>query len=146
MNKRQVVDALRALRDGVVNTPVLDDSESWTALIQLADDALASVGEPRLFAVPAVSGPWAVDPLNMGTLWNVGTTDGAHNVAIANQVIGDDMKQTRRSANARLIAAAPDLLEALTEIAEMCDPTSHERPRPLTILKLARAALAKAGQ
>lgn len=55
-------------------------------------------------------GPWFVDVLDVGTKWNVGTLHG--DVALASQVVGDDVRQTRRSANARLMAASPDLLDA----------------------------------
>lgn len=61
------------------------------------------------------AGPWEVDPLKQGILGDVSTADGSQCVAQAQQVSGDDLKQSIRAANARLIAAAPDLLEALKD-------------------------------
>ena len=37
--------ALKALRDGAMNTPDLDSSEEWTALIEQADAAIAQAEE-----------------------------------------------------------------------------------------------------
>lgn len=62
-------------------------------------------------------GPWRVDPRGIGTPWNVGTDD--QDIALAAAQCGDDMKQTRRSANARLIAAAPKLLRFVQMFAAL---------------------------
>lgn len=56
-------------------------------------------------------GPWKVDPLGIGTPWNVGTEDD--NVALAMQLVGDSMRQERRAANAALIAKAPEMFDAI---------------------------------
>ena len=58
-------------------------------------------------------GPWCVDAGHRGTAWNIDTADDQIAIALAQQLVGDDLHQTKRAANARLIAAAPDLLEAL---------------------------------
>lgn len=47
-------------------------------------------------------------------------------------------------ANARLIAAAPDLLAALEEIEYLDQPLVRGQPRRVTICEIARAAIAKA--
>jgi len=47
-------------------------------------------------------------------------------------------------ANARLIAAAPDLYEALTTAADYIDNPSGDMPSATIIVHAARAALAKA--
>lgn len=55
---------------------------------------------------------------------------------------------TERDANARLIAAAPELLEALEALANRVDPANKKRDLTITsfvaALKKARAAIAKA--
>ena len=51
------------------------------------------------------------------------------------------------AANARLIAAAPDLLEALSRLVEVCEKQpriSKAYPEPNSPLGMARAAIAKA--
>lgn len=63
-------------------------------------------------------GPWAVDPMKIGTLWAIYSKDCQ--VAQADQVPNDSMKQSIRSANACLIAAAPDLLAALKALSYTC--------------------------
>ncbi len=60
-------------------------------------------------------GPWKVDPIGVGTPWSIGTENV--DIALANQIRGDDLEQHTRSANARLIASAPDLLAVLKAIA-----------------------------
>jgi len=50
----------------------------------------------------------------------------------------------KREANARLIAAAPDLLEALKAVEEFEAPTADLRSGGETILRTIRAAIAKA--
>jgi hypothetical protein len=52
------------------------------------------------------------------------------------------------SANAHLIAAAPDLLKALTDLIAVCEPNIYPQPdkpdSPWAKLQAARAAIAKA--
>jgi hypothetical protein len=56
--------------------------------------------------------------------------------------VGDSDGRTDCASNARLIAAAPELLEALKDLLEWFDDESRS-PRPAP-LKKARAAIAKA--
>ena len=57
-------------------------------------------------------GPYVNDPFNNGIVGDISTVDGEC-VAQAQQVLGDDANQTKRRANARFLAAAPELLESL---------------------------------
>ena len=78
-------------------------------------------------------GPWVVDPC-----WDIlGNTDDGNGMVC--QITTDAVPRAEAEANARLIAAAPDLLEALRAIIE------DRYAQKLGILKLlARAAIAKA--
>jgi hypothetical protein len=62
--------------------------------------------------------------------------------------IPDDLKQVERTANARLIAAAPELLEALQGMIEVyavnCAPNSLADGTEQELTLLARAAVKKA--
>ena len=76
-------------------------------------------------------GPWAV---NVRTVWG-------ESRVIANTTTGAGVSDNQDEANARLIAAAPDLLELLTEL--------YERNQikvfiPLEVSKRMKAAIAKA--
>jgi hypothetical protein len=42
-----LASTLKALRDAAMNTPALDDSKDWTALIMEADKALVQANAPR---------------------------------------------------------------------------------------------------
>jgi hypothetical protein len=91
-------------------------------------------------------GPWSVDPLRIGTRWNVGTEDT--DVALASQLIGDDKPQTQRSANARLIASAPEMWEMMASLSELVSEYRHASPnlfyaRIDALAKDARAILAR---
>lgn len=71
---------------------------------------------------------------------------GSARVITLQAAILDARYRERRQANARLIAAAPDLYEALAECLEgieLCTPDAPE-PMPDSIIGKARAALAKA--
>lgn len=61
-------------------------------------------------------GPWLVDPIKIGTPWNIGATDGTE-IALAQATYGDPLNgQPERTANAHLIAAAPELKQALINL------------------------------
>ena len=72
------------------------------------------------------SGPWHVRDFD-GSQWSIDAS-GDMTVAQALQLrpLAFDMKQEERTANARLIAAAPKLLEALQSILPFIPVTSAE--------------------
>jgi hypothetical protein len=93
-------------------------------------------------------GPWQVRTID-GSIGHIETLDG---VAVANAEIVGTLRQpntAERKANAALISAAPELLEALEKIARI-----YEDPEPTSMNELtfraydmrciARAAIAKA--
>ena len=63
-------------------------------------------------------GPWANDPNGTGAVGDISTADGELCVAQAQQTSPSGRPDPARDANARLIAAAPELLEALKKIVE----------------------------
>lgn len=103
--------------------------------------------------VKHTQGPWAiniVNPYNIQIRAKLPrNNEFEYSVAILS---GWDAQE--KGANARLIAAAPDLLEALRGISERCGPYNdnggwpdelpHERQILNTIGETARAAIAKA--
>ena len=56
--------------------------------------------------MPHTPGPWFLDRRGLGTLGSVETEDG--DVIAQAMQVEDDPKHEKRTANARLIAAAPD--------------------------------------
>lgn len=83
-------------------------------------------------------GPWAVSPYN-----NIVSKNGT--VAKTEQMPGND--DAERKANARLIAAAPDLLSALSRIADYLDGVNNGTRAEVDtswVGQVARAAIAKA--
>ncbi len=85
-------------------------------------------------------GPWTDQSIDESQ-W--GVYDAAGNVvAQAMQIrpLRQDLKQVERSANARLIAAAPELLDALRHCVDWFDAMAWDTPAA----KQARAAIAKA--
>jgi hypothetical protein len=86
-------------------------------------------------------GPWhAPEPVGQSRQWTVwGTT---HATVVAD-IEGPNARE--REANARLIAAAPELLAALLKIFHACDGAGDEGGELEMIAELARPAIAKAG-
>jgi hypothetical protein len=96
-------------------------------------------------------GPWT-DESGDGSKWGVFDADGRA-VALAQQIVSlrVDVYQAERTANARLIAAAPDLLKHLRELVEIVDAAISAGDwkvdgccDPSLSLDWARAAIAKA--
>jgi hypothetical protein len=97
-------------------------------------------------------GPWEVDPLGLGTPWSICDQRGDQ-IALANERLEDPRRVKNppmRDANARLIAAAPELLEALQMYELFANEAEEhgETPVSRTLLRAARAwlraAIAKA--
>lgn len=85
-------------------------------------------------------GPWTIEPFDNFDKSIVIREPG---VAVDN----DDVNHAEAAANARLIAAAPDLLAALRECLTVIDPEADPTHRSnREILAQARAAIAKATQ
>lgn len=85
------------------------------------------------------SGPWTQGHTKEGAkcVWVNGKTEPAHTLGP-----NEDWIDCNTEANARLIAAAPDLLEALKEMVRMYELDWHDRKMPYYVS--ARAAIAKA--
>lgn len=94
-------------------------------------------------------GPWRVDPDYTG---DVQSADGATEIAISWTVKHSGCQHTNPAnvpsddvaiANARLIAAAPEMLAALVNLVEFCEEV-FVKPNENDDLAFARAAIAKA--
>ena len=87
-------------------------------------------------------GPWRINGNNMFR-WIVADSEVfTHSDDVNRSAYGGNMVcESVHEANARLIAAAPELLEALKELMVAADRVSAE---PVTRLGKARAAIAKA--
>lgn len=92
-------------------------------------------------------GPWTLgDPAHehtSGRAWTVPVW--ANEAPSGDKIAGEAMATSRKTAraNARLIAAAPDLLEALAQIVAECEAGTHDSGT--SGMAAARAAIAKAG-
>lgn len=87
-------------------------------------------------------GPWRVNgPQLSGTISVTSAHDGAVAVMIQHEVEG---RAFPTEANARLIAAAPDLLAALESVLKHFDPWSMPGSDGERVVIEARAAIAKA--
>jgi hypothetical protein len=73
-------------------------------------------GDGEMSEFSGTPGPWVVDVCGVDARWNIDATSG-ESVAITNQLACDN-DWAIRDANTRLISAAPELLEVLSEIME----------------------------
>ena len=87
-------------------------------------------------------GPWF--PINNGSYWDASTEDRQYSTVIAS--IWETLGLETQEANARLIASAPQLLEALNEILPIGDIADGLAPYYIhsDTIKSARSAIAKA--
>jgi hypothetical protein len=85
-------------------------------------------------------GPWTPHSFSHGLKDVPIRADNGRNVANVSNCDGRELV-----ANSRLIAAAPELLEALTRIAEELDTEFDSMEKHIAV-KIARAAIAKATQ
>jgi hypothetical protein len=92
-------------------------------------------------------GPWQVIPPRIGAAITIYGADGEFPVATTCSNTSPITMQAHRdgtvAANARLIAAAPDLLAALDRIAYVAEKLGADQDEGAA-LQLARAAIAKA--
>lgn len=87
-------------------------------------------------------GPWT----NHGCyIYRVGTDGKRTGPAIANTRVDEFVTPEEEQHNARLIAAAPDLLEAIKKCAAVCAGETTHKNGLIEALESARAALGKAG-
>ena len=97
---------------------------------------------------PWTPGPWSVDPDNReGMEWNnhIVAAPGIRVCFMANGG-SDEAAQARCEANARLIAAAPDLVAMLREVTDAADAVARDNfmwPECELAVRRARALLAK---
>lgn len=85
------------------------------------DELLKLIVEIDALAASATKRPWAIDPLKIGTPWNIDGEDQP--VAMTMQIVGDKLfGQPKRTMNAKLIVALvnawPILRDALTQNAD----------------------------
>ena len=104
---------------------------------------------------PHTPGPWKADLIRRGTI-NIRTGESSEMVPDGYAITAEQPKMfggTRiverglKEADARLIAAAPDLLVALRDLMPIlgdCDCIYSDRDKPLCPCRAARAAIAKA--
>lgn len=90
-------------------------------------------------------GPWPIERTGDGKriIVGPGLIEGPHGYDIA-EVYSDDCDPEEATANARLIAAAPELLEALEKLAAFADEVTGKVEPPLPALARAWEAIAKA--
>lgn len=109
-----------------------------------AAKAEASATEAPISAGKHTPGPWAWGLDDVDAIWAVTTPPDGGNI-ICEPPSAGVASLARWPANARLIAAAPDLLEALTwALAEVEGRTRTEEDQREACLDRARAAIAKA--
>jgi hypothetical protein len=86
-------------------------------------------------------GPWVAEL--QGNDWKVSHEWEGGLAFVAEQPIRSQRNPEKTEANARLIAAAPDLLEALRYVADW-GATDPDAPRDEDVREIARAAIRKA--
>ena len=84
-------------------------------------------------------GPWKQ---NGNTVWEDGTKDRGH-IAVCRLRVGTHVPEFQNEANARLIAAAPDLLAVLEKVLAAYE-AAREPGHGTILIAEARAAIAKA--
>ena len=91
--------------------------------------------------------PWAID-IEVNHLRVSGRTQGGHRIGIAdiciNRLIEDSGPSKTEQANARLIAAAPELLQNLQRILAEWDASEGGRTTSCLVIDETRAAIVKA--
>ena len=88
--------------------------------------------------------PWSLDRLESGAFWNIG--NGKDDIAICQQLVGDDIKQSKRSANAAYIVRAVNAFEDMARaLVEVClDEETNQYVLKMSTMKMVRQALARA--
>lgn len=96
-------------------------------------------------------GPWAysVHDTSAGLVWKIGPFNACIYVDMRGGVSNENLSPFEAAANSRLIAAAPDLLEALRTLLPMVEEWHAEFPRDVgdkeaPAIAAAHAAIAKA--
>lgn len=104
------------------------------------------MGGVALMSAQHTPGPWWLQADGAG--WYVECTpERGHSVAYVRAEAGEDDPDTpdaEKEANARLIAAAPDLLEALWAMVTSFHAVEYMEPHMQEASNMARAAIAKA--
>ena len=86
-------------------------------------------------------GPWEVSEGYPSDIWHVDMPSRGYSVVVSRAEEDWDMAVEEVQANARLIAAAPDLLDALENMIDACE---HWEDQDDPVLVAARGAIAKA--
>ena len=73
-----------------------------------------------MMAFKGTPGPWFIDGGNVGAEFNIDSADGGTSIGITSPIFRDNGNEIRR-ANTQLIAAAPELLEALQAALDWLD-------------------------
>ena len=84
-------------------------------------------------------GPWVVGPIDDTAVTHLGKDGIRYEVAAVDGDYNDPDEWPIMEANARLIAAAPDLLAALKEMVRMCDAFGDTDYRVKAIAAIAKA-------
>lgn len=93
---------------------------------------------------PHTAGPWAASPADMFGDHNIILADQTEDCRAIAAVVSNMRDHAEVSANARLIAAAPELLEALEEARNVILNHGEDAMTLMSALVMADAAIAKA--